>query len=108
MRGTARRGCGQSAKLDLRAAVGQPAPHSRPATGCGPGEAGKKKSRASGPARVDQVGMSGCSVLAPTGHRGQTSQTGAEEEHGGRLGDGGSCRTQSYLGQVAYCGQVNP
>ena len=36
---------------------------------------------------MDQVGMSSCSVLAPTGHRGQTSQTCAEEEHGGRLGD---------------------
>ena len=61
----------------------------RPAAGCGPGGAGKKKSRASGPARVNQVGMSVCSVLAPTGHCGQTSQTGAEEEHGGGLGDGG-------------------
>ena len=61
----------------------------RPAAGCGPGGAGKKKSRASGPARVDQVGMSGCSVLAPTGHRGQSGQTGAEEKHGGGLGDGG-------------------
>ena len=61
------------------------APH--PARGADRAGRAKKKSRASGPARVDQVGMSGRSVLAPTGHRGQTSQTGAEEEHGGGLGD---------------------
>ena len=58
----------------------------RPATGCGPGGAGKKKSRASGPARVDQVRMSGCSVPAPTGHCGKTSKTGAEQQHRGGLG----------------------
>ena len=33
--------------------------------------------------------MSGCSALAPTAHRGQTSQTGTEEENGAGLGDGG-------------------
>ena len=80
-----RPGCG------LRAGSGAADRSRRPATGCGPGGAGKKKSRASGPARVDQVGMSGCSVLAPTGHRGQTSQTGAEEKHGGGFGDGCMC-----------------
>ena len=71
-----RPGCG------LRAGAEAADRRRRPAAGCGPGGAGKKKSRARGPARVDQVGMSGCSVLAPTGHCGQTSQTGAEEEHG--------------------------
>ena len=72
-----------------RPAAAAPGPRRRPAAACGPDGAGKKKSRASGPARVDQVGMSGCSVPAPTGHRRQTSQTGAEEQHGGGLGDGG-------------------
>ena len=66
---------------------GQPTGAVGPLRGVGWG--GQKKSRASGPAQVDQVGMSGCSVLAPTAHRGQTSQTGAEEEHGGGLRDGG-------------------
>ena len=85
--GTVRRQSGQAA--ERRPAIGCEAAdrRRRPAAGCGPGGAGKKKSRARGPARVDLVGMSGCSVLAPTGHCGQTSQTGAEEEHGGRLGD---------------------
>ena len=82
-----RRETGFVQQVDERAAAnGVP-----PGAGRGPGGAGKKKSRASGPARVDQVGMSGCSVLAPTGHRGQTSQPGAKEEHGGGLGDGGIC-----------------
>ena len=61
-----------------------------PGAGRGPG--GQKKSRAKGPAQVDQVGMSGCSVLAPTTHCGQTSQTGTKEENGAGLGDG-SCTT---------------
>lgn len=60
-----------------------------PSAGLEPGGAGKKKSRAKGPAQMDQVGMSDCSVLAPTTHCGQTSQTGAKEEHGAGLGDGG-------------------
>ena len=80
-------GAGARSGGALRVGAGAAGRRCRPAAGCGPGGAGKKKSRASGPARVDQVGMSGCSVLAPTGHRGQTSQTGAEEEHGGGLGD---------------------
>ena len=87
LRGTARRRRGRAAGLWSAGECGAAGRRRRPAAGCGPGGAGKKKSRASGPARVDQVGMSGCSVLAPTGHRGQTSQTGAEEEHGGGLGD---------------------
>ena len=78
-----RLGCG------LRAGAGQPAGAAGPLRGAGRVGRAKKKSRARGPARVDQVGISDCSVLAPTGHRGQTSQTGAEEQHGGGLGDGG-------------------
>ena len=51
------------------------------------GWGGQKKSRAKGPAQVNQAGMSGCSGLAPTTHCGQTSQTGAKEKHGAGLGD---------------------
>ena len=80
---------GKRPDCGLRAEAGQSDGAAGPLRGAGRG--GQKKSRASGPARVDQVGMSGCSVLAPTGHRGQTSQPGAKEEHGGGLGDGGIC-----------------
>ena len=90
LRGTARKGCGRAAGLRPTGGGGAADRRHRPAAGCGVGRA-KKKSRASGPARVDQVGMSGCSVLAPTGHCGQTSQTGTEEEHGGGLGDNRGC-----------------
>ena len=93
LRGTARRGCGRAA-CGLRVGAEATNRRRRPAAGWEPGGAGKKKSRASGPARVNQVGMSGCSVLAPTGHCSQTSQTGAEEEHGGGLRDrGGTTRS---------------
>jgi len=87
--GTARRRCGQAA--GLRSVTGRGSRSAPPARfRVRAGWSGQKKSRAKGPARVDQVGMSGCSVFAPTGHCGQTSQTGAEEEHGGGLGDGGA------------------
>ena len=72
-----------------------------PAQGTTQAGRAKKKSRAKGPAQVDQVGMSGCSVLAPTTHRGQTSQTCAEEQHGGRLGDGRLLTVQTYVGNRA-------
>ena len=58
--------------------------------GVGAGWGGQKKSRAKGPARVDQVGISACSVLAPTAHCGQTSQTGTEEQQSAGFGDGGT------------------
>ena len=61
------------------------------------GRGGQKKSRAKGPAQVDQVGMIGCSVLAPTAHRCQTSQTGAEEEHGSWLRDGSLLTINRYM-----------
>ena len=54
------------------------------------GWGGQKKEQGQRPCSGESGGMSGCSVLAPTGHCGQTSQTGAEEEHGGGLGDWGA------------------
>ena len=83
-RGDAEMGPGFAHQADEWTAVnGAP-----PGAGHGPGGTGKKKSRAKGPAQVDQVGTSGCSVLAPTAYRSQTSQTGTKEQHGAGLGDG--------------------
>ena len=57
----------------------------------GPGA--QKKGRTSGPARKGREGVvRGLSVPAPAGYCGQTGQTGAEQEHGGGLGDGGGGR----------------
>ena len=83
-RGDAEMGPGFARQEDVWA-VASGAP---PGAGHGPGGTGKKKSRAKGPAQANQVGMIGLSVLAPTAHRCQTSQTGTEEEHGAGLGDG--------------------
>ena len=91
LRGTARRRCGQVTGTRTAGRSGAATGAAGPLQGADRVGQAKKKSRASGPARVDQVGMSGCSVLAPTGHCGQTSQTGAEKEHGGGFGDGMIC-----------------
>ena len=69
-----------------------------PGAGREPGGAGKKKSRAKGPAQVNQAGMSGCSVLASTANRGQTCQAGTEEEHGAGFGDGSLLSEENYIG----------
>ena len=80
---------GERPSCDLRAGAGQPV-GAAVRSGVRAGWGGQKKEQGQRPCSGESGGMSGCSVLAPTGHCGQTSQTGAEEEHGGGLGDWGA------------------
>ena len=47
------------------------------------------------------------SVPAPTGHRGQTGQTGAEQEHGGGFGDGSAGSTLRILRERSLYSNIN-
>ena len=77
-RGDAEVGTGLTQRANVRER--QVAPH--PARSAGRAGRRAKKEQGQRPCSVDQAGISVGSVFAPTTHSGQTSQTGAEEEHG--------------------------